>query len=358
MKNSLLIIDDDPGIRAIFSELLSEHFENISYSDTVEDAFLKLANETFSLIILDIDINGRNGAEVILFLRENPGNENNQSPVILASRLINMQFIERNFNRFAGIIMKPFDHSELVDLVKEILIKDDSINDDPKSISADGNEEVVPYLTCAMPFPVPQLDSMVNKMLDQVRKTSKLKNLFKSLKIDRTPGSFAQARIGLIINISVGISAKLDWSSDKTLEKFVYAAYLHDMALAGRADLALISSLEQLESMKSTLSEEDYKLVLDHPNIAANTIEDYKEISTDVVAILRQHHELPYGNGFPAKISYNKITPLATIFIVAMDLAEYILHEPNWKIDKYLLKGREKFKGIHFMKVLEAVKNM
>ena len=76
MANSLLIIDDDPEIIQLIIELLTYKFENISYSYSVDDALLKLKSELYNLILMDVKIQDRNGAEVILFLRENPANEN------------------------------------------------------------------------------------------------------------------------------------------------------------------------------------------------------------------------------------------------------------------------------------------
>jgi HD-GYP domain-containing protein (c-di-GMP phosphodiesterase class II) len=208
-----------------------------------------------------------------------------------------------------------------------------------------------------MPFPVAQLEHLVGKVLDQIKKNPQLKNLFSKLKIDRT-GDYMQARIGTLINISTSLSVKLEWNTDKTLEKFVFAAYLHDMALEGRSDLVKISNAEMIEKVKSSLSESDYKLLLEHSIIATDTLMQYKEIPDDVVVMVKQHHELPKETGYPGKISHQKITPLSTVFIVAHDLTDYIMSTPNWKLDKYLLKAREKFRGSHFNKVLSALADM
>jgi HD-GYP domain-containing protein (c-di-GMP phosphodiesterase class II) len=161
--------------------------------------------------------------------------------------------------------------------------------------------------------------------------------------------------IGMLINISTGICIQLEWNTDKTLEKFVYAAYLHDMALAEKPDLAKINTLEELEAKKSALSEYDYRLVLEHPNIADRSLEGMREIPPDVSMIIKQHHELPKGNGYPTKMTYQKISPLSTIFIVAQDLTEHILVNPKWTMENYLKTAKSKFKGTHFTKVLTAL---
>ena len=362
MAQSLLIIDDDPEISELITELLSYRFDKISSSLSVDDALSKLKSETYSLIFLDIKIQRRNGAEVILFLRENPANDNNTAAIILASGAINNGFIKRNSHRFAGMVIKPFDEDQILIMVNNIFSKNSA-----SSLLEQSNVELTPKIiktintsndTCPIPFPISQLELKSNKYLDQLRGNKKLKRFFYKLVIDRNPNIFVAVRVGLLINICAGVSAKLDWSSETTFEKFIHAALLHDMALAGRPDLENISSLEKLESMKEDLSKEDYKIIYEHPNIAANSLQEHKIISPDVVTIIRQHHELPGGNGFPAQIPYNKINPLSTIFIVALDLTEYIMNDLNWSIESYIKIKKDKFKGINFTKVIKAIKNM
>ena len=147
----------------------------------------------------------------------------------------------------------------------------------------------------------------------------------------------------------------MEWNTDKTLEKFVYAAYLHDMALSERPDLARISSFEDLEKRKDSLTASEYKLVFEHPNIAANSLEGMREIPPDVDAIIRLHHELPKGTGYPVKCGHQKIPPLPVVFIIAHDLTEYILSNPKWKMDDYQKMAKSKFIGSHFTKILRSL---
>lgn len=352
MEKSLLIIDDELEILEIYEEVLAGNFTNIIKARDVNEAISKLKEKLFFLVILDINLHGRNGAEVLRFLMDNPDNHNHQTPFIISSGAVNDNFIEKNDKKFAGILAKPFDHVELFDLVDSI------INPEKILEASHGNADEIPYLKCSLPFTVPELEIMVNKVLDQIKKTPQLKNLFSKLKIDRNKDNYSQTRVGLLINIATAIAEKLDWGSDKTLEKFVYAAYLHDMSLTGRPDLAKILNFDKLESLKDSLSESDYKLVWNHPEVAAVTLEEYKVIPLDVVAMVRQHHELPAGRGFPAKITYHKITPLSTVFIVAHDFTDYIMNDPNWKLEIYLQKFKGKFKGVHFLKVLAVLKEM
>lgn len=350
MEKILLIVDDSKEIIDVVQEILKDQFDRIETAATVEEAQVKLQEAVFSMMILDIQLEARNGAEVIKFLVSNPENENNKCPVLILSGIINAQFADKFGSRFAGVVMKPFDHEKLSIMVKNILLTGKS---DPES------SDDFPEVPCELPFPIPQLEQKVAKVLESVKKNQKLKQLFAEMNIDRSADNYVMSHIGMLINISTCICMKLEWSTEKTLEKFVYAAYLHDMAITHRPDLAKVhGSLFEIELLQDKLSPQDMKIIMDHPIIAANKIDTIPEVPPDVGMMVRQHHELPKENGWPAKLPYAKITPLATVFIVAHDLTDFIIDNPKWDLKDFMAKAKVKFKGPHFAKVLSALNEM
>jgi response regulator RpfG family c-di-GMP phosphodiesterase len=355
MEKKLLIIDDNKEVVEVISEVLTDLFDIIDSANTVDEAEKVLIANSYSLIFLDINLENRNGAEVVKFLIETPNNPNKNAPFIIISGIITQQFVDRYQKRFAGILMKPFDHEDVRRMASDIM-------EQKKLPESKTSEEVsvdeIPFLKCGLPFSIVQLEQRVNKILDQVRKSAKLKQLFTQMKIDRNSDNYVLTHIGMLINISSAICMEMEWNTDKTLEKFVYAAYLHDMALANRPDLARINTFEALELQKDTLSPTDYKMVFEHPNIAARSIEGLREIPADVATIIRQHHELPKENGYPNKYGFQKIPPLSVVFIIAHDLTEYILANPKWDIEEYISKSRSKFKGSHFSKILFSLSDI
>lgn len=354
MEKYLLIVEDNPDIANLIEEVLNGLFTNVIQAHTVDSAKLMLAQYDFSFIVLDIRLEDRNGAEVLKYLNDRPDNFNVKTPVAIVSGMVNQQFIERNIKKFAGIFAKPFEHDALRGLVQLELDKQPEVEEAP----VDDTIDEIPRIKYDLPFPIEQLEEKVEKVLEQVKKNPKLKSLFSQLKINRNKDNYILAHISVLINVSSAISSQMDWGSEKTLEKFVYAAYLHDMVLTNRPDLARIKDAFHLELLKDTLSPEDYKLVLDHPVLAAKVIDDMDEIPQDVGIIVRQHHELPKENGFPAKLPHLKIAPLSSIFIVAHDMTHYILENPKWTVDDYLVKAKLKFRGGHFNKVMSALNAM
>lgn len=343
----LLIVEDNVGLVGVLFETLADIFDIIETAYDVDEACKMLSENTFALVILDINLNNRNGAEVVKFVKDNASNSNQETPFVIISGIVTPKFIELYKDRFAAIIMKPFEDLEIRKVIGDIL---SSITSEESASTDD-----IPDVKCIGPFAVDALKEQVDQVMVQVKKSAKLKSLFKQAKIDRNADNYVSTHIGMIINISAAICIKMEWGSDKTLEKFVYAAYLHDMSLSTRADLARINTFEKLEVLKEKLSEEDYKLVFEHPNIAAKTIANFNEVPPDVEMMIRQHHELPNQTGFPGSVGYQKITPFSAVFIVAHNLADYIIENPKWTMDEFIKKYRSRLHGSHFTKIMRSL---
>lgn len=356
MEKMLLIIDDNVEIIDIVTEIIGDLFDKVLTAKTVEMAISKLSENQFAFVILDINLEGRNGAEVIKFLVDTPSNPNKSVPFVIVSGIITPQFVQKHNQRFAGVLMKPFEHDELRSIAENVLLGKPLPL--PPALPAEPKLDDIPFLKCNLPFSILQLEKRVSKVMDGIRKNPRLKELFSKMKNVSPNEDYIFQHIGMLINISTGICIELEWNTDKTLEKFVFASYLHDMGLSDRPDLAKINSFEELESKKEVLSEVEYKLVLEHPNIAERSLEGLREVPPDVALIIKQHHELPKGTGYPSKLTFQKISPLSSVFIVSHDLTEYILANPKWIMSNYITIARSKFRGSHFIKILSALDNL
>ncbi len=349
MLRKLLIVEDDVDVTSLLFDTFTDMFDIIDNAYSVEEA-LKLINEnSFSLILLDIKLNNRNGAEIVKYIADSETNLNKETPVVIVSGIINANFIDHYKNRFAGIILKPFEHDDIRKIIGDIL--------GPRAIEENPEQqtEEIPELKYAGPFAVDALKEQVDQVMVQVKKSAKLKQFFKMAKVDRNADNYILTHVSLIVNISAAICVKMDWNSDKTLEKFVYAAYLHDLAIAFRPDLARMYAPEKLELLKDTMPEDDYRIIMDHPNLSAKMISGLNEIPPDVDIMIKQHHELPTQGGFPTKCGYQKIPPLSAVFIVAHSLADYIVENPKWDINEFVKKNRSRLHGSHFTKIMRTL---
>ncbi|MCK4233244.1 response regulator [candidate division WOR-3 bacterium] len=114
----LLIVDDDPNIRLIFSTTLKrEGYEVLTASTGLEALELVLQNK-FDLIILDIKMPDMHGLEVLSLIRESGEN----LPVIICTAFEGMKddFVVKSSNIFEYLV-KPVDLKILNALVRRAL---------------------------------------------------------------------------------------------------------------------------------------------------------------------------------------------------------------------------------------------
>lgn len=115
-RRGILVVDDDPGTRALLSELLTEAGYRVVTADDGADALARLRGPGVlpSLILLDILMPGMNGWQFC--------NEQQQDPLLAAIPVV-MLSASANFAAeepgitAAAYLTKPFDVDTLLDVV-------------------------------------------------------------------------------------------------------------------------------------------------------------------------------------------------------------------------------------------------
>ncbi|EQC52614.1 HD domain-containing phosphohydrolase [Bacteriovorax sp. DB6_IX] len=113
--------------------------------------------------------------------------------------------------------------------------------------------------------------------------------------------------------LSETILTALGWASETSRKKLGLASLLYDSMLTND-DLSKIRSLEDPQLQMFTVSEqEEFK---DHP-LKAASMAQYFQGYPDTDFIIAQHHERPKGDGFPHKLTNNKLTAHSCAFILS-----------------------------------------
>lgn len=385
---SLLVVDDESMFLDLVEQCVEDDFESVVKASSIEEAKDKLMERMFDAILVDIDLSDGNGAEIIKYIKDWKPCDNDGTPIIVMSGLINEQFEKKFKDKFAGILAKPFKPGDLqaklliaLGKTKRRKAADLNLTSNKPTVSAEQpptnektrnkapdkkiqikfqEEEVSLDIfdpEVNSPFKIENLSKRVNSILKKkVQQNTKLKELFKKIVVNRDD-PYMMNHIGLLINITTGISKQMDWGSEQTLEKFILASYLHDLSLGDNTKLAKISTKEEIEKAED-LTNEERKLVELHSIASKTLIENKREIPQDVHTIIEQHHELPNGRGFPNGLDHKRITPLSSIFIVSHLLTDYILSDPNWSADKFVMKYKTLQKGPHFRKVFKCLNEL
>lgn len=117
-KKKILIVDDQPGIRLLLSEVFLQESFSVHLADTGKQALEKVDKHSFDIILLDYRLPSFDGLQVIEKLKQ----KNFNVPIIFMSGLIeNMPEELERFPAIKKIIKKPFDIQQLVNDVHKIL---------------------------------------------------------------------------------------------------------------------------------------------------------------------------------------------------------------------------------------------
>ena len=117
-QKSILIIEDEDGVRAVLEELLSmEGYKTIAVNNGFE-GLSRFKQTQIDLVFTDVRMPRMSGREVYKAIRKiNPN-----TPVIVVTGW-EPEAVRREFNDIAAnvVLKKPFDVDEVLDLVSELI---------------------------------------------------------------------------------------------------------------------------------------------------------------------------------------------------------------------------------------------
>lgn len=124
-NDDVIIIDDDRGVIEIL-ELYCENlgcFRNIIKAKDGSEASKKLANQKFSLILLDINMPKKSGVDIIKELTDKNHPNSLDSVVIVSGELNKTVLAKAMKNGVKTFLVKPFDEDQFIERVKGVLAK-------------------------------------------------------------------------------------------------------------------------------------------------------------------------------------------------------------------------------------------
>ncbi len=114
----ILVVDDEPNIRLVYKEVLSEEGYEVLEAESARDAFDILGHQPVDIGVLDIKLRSESGLDVLQRItREYP-----DIPVVLCSAYVSFQ---NDYTSWLAdsYIVKSSDPEELVREVNRVLTK-------------------------------------------------------------------------------------------------------------------------------------------------------------------------------------------------------------------------------------------
>ena len=115
-EKKILVVEDDEDINFIYQDILEKDY-NVAYAKTAEEARVKLKDDTFDLIILDVILPGKTGDMFFKELKKSP--KYTKMKIIIVSILSDTMGQLDRIDQDITCIQKPFDEIKLLNAIKE-----------------------------------------------------------------------------------------------------------------------------------------------------------------------------------------------------------------------------------------------
>jgi response regulator RpfG family c-di-GMP phosphodiesterase len=285
----VLIVDDEPDIRAILSDLLSFDYHCATVS-SAEEAIDRLSAQKIDLVISDITMGGMSGLEMIPHVLA-------LSPETVVVMISGMQTIESAIEALRtgafDYIMKPFDLRQVEAAVKRALEHQELRA--AKRRYENHLEELVEQRTA-------ELDQALLSLEDAYRST--LKALTAALET-RDAETHGHSERVVTFSLRLGRELGLDRAQMTALE---FGSLLHDIGKIGVPDAIL--------RKPAKLDEDEWAKMREHP-LHGQAILNEIEFLEGAARVVAQHHERWDGSGYPLGLRGEEIELNARIFAVA-----------------------------------------
>lgn len=288
-KSRILIVDDEPDITEILSDLLGDNHE-CTTANSAEAALKLLAANEFHLVVSDITMPGMSGLEMLPRAKS-------ISPNTVVVMISGMQTVESAIGalRLGGFdyLMKPFDLRQVEAVVKRALEHHGLIV--AKQRYENHLEELVEQRTA-------ELDRALNSLEDAYRST--LKALTAALE---TRDSETHGHSERVVTYSLRLGREYGLSAEQ-MKALEFGSLLHDIGKIGVPDLIL--------RKPAKLTDEEWVLMREHPLHGQQILRGI-EFLEGPARVVAQHHEKWDGSGYPLGLQGADIDLCARIFSVA-----------------------------------------
>jgi len=270
---SILIVDDDPGIRILFEKAMKTSGFKCHTTEDGEHALKAMSQTYYDVVITDIDMPGMNGIE----LSEKILKEYSSDVIVMTGKVKSYQYDEMIKIGASDFVEKPFSVQELVLRINRVL-KERYM----RKKARDSHEELKQAY----------IDS-IHRLL-----------MASEFKDDDTGDHIV--RIG---EYSRMMAQKMGMSK-KDVETLHYTAPMHDVGKIGIPDKILLKPAK--------LTKKEFEIMKSHTIIGAKLLSrSNSAILKTAQEIALGHHEKFNGKGYPNQISGKDIPIFCRIVAIA-----------------------------------------
>ncbi len=322
---NILYVEDDEEISKSMLSYLTKIFKNVDYAYNGEDGLNLYNQNSYDLVMTDIQMPKVNGLEMSSIIKE----KNSEQNIIIVSAYADVdKFTDSIRIGVDGYILKPIDYNNLNQVLYKTMTKINKF------------KEHALYEK--------DLELLVKKKIDENRELEleKIKNykqtLYSLIDLIESRDNYTSKHSIRVATYSKLIAEEMGFSKNECEEIYI-AGMLHDIGKVAIPDSLLLKP--------SKFNTNDYELVKEHVNIGFNMLNQI-DMFKSVAQIVKSHHERLDGTGYPNGLKGDEIPISANIMAVA-DSFDAMTTNRVYKKSKSVYNALEELKeltGVKFRK--------
>ncbi len=312
LKSKVLLADDDPMVRNTVSKII-EMFGHEVHTVKNGDEVLQAINESFDVIILDINMPGRDGFSTIAELNK----KNMEIPVLFFTGAGSMDYAVKAINLGAyDFLTKPIEDIDIFNVkIRRAIEKRMYVLKEKKykeALEVDIQKKAI------------KLEDQ-NRLLIQYSK------------------DLENATVQLMSSMQIAMEEKDIYTAGHTIRVTEYAELLGKEMDISSEDQIVLKRAAQFHDIgklvidlsciqkPGELTDEELKLIRKHPSVGANIVKPLNFMQREQF-IIRHHHERIDGKGYPDGLTGDKLDPLTKI-ITVVDSYDAMTSKRNYKVN-------------------------
>ena len=276
----IIAVDDDPGVIDTLAVFLKRSgYDLVGVTNPIE-AIEKIRNEHFDLLILDFIMTPIHGDAVVEEIRK----FNKDLYILLLTGHKDLAPPLETIRRLdiQGYCEKSDKQDQLLLLIESGI----------KSIS---QMNMIKKINIELSDTYSKLEKAYLESIETLRYTVEAKDVYTRGHSDRV------SAFSVLIGEKLGLS-------EEDIKKLRIGGLFHDVGKIGVPDSILLKD--------SKLTDDEYSQIKNHPSIGAHILSN-ATIFSDIIPIVKYHHEKYDGSGYPSRLKGNEIPYLARIAAIA-----------------------------------------
>jgi putative two-component system response regulator len=314
-NTKVLYVEDNDEARQSTQLMLEEFFDDITTAIDGEDGYDKFLNDSFDMIITDINMPKMTGVEMSSKIRET----NQDIPILIISAHNEATyFLETIKIGIDGYLLKPIDLDQFMVIINKTV----------KNIQRRKENEICKH----------EMEKEVEKKLETTQKDF----IFRMGTLSEMRSKETKNHVKRVAHYSRLLALKYGMSEEEA-DLLYTISPMHDIGKIGIPD-NILNKTEMLD-------ENEIKIMNAHTTIGYDIFKDSeKKILKSAGIVSLTHHEKYDGSGYPNGLSgddihiYGRITAISDLFD---DIGSDKLNKKAWEIEKIIDKFKEE-RGKHF----------